>query len=69
MAQAAGPQNSFERIIEGIFALFILFVFGTEVFPTLLETLDYPLSSVTIYGALILAALAILLSIAEEFSR
>jgi hypothetical protein len=69
MAQAAGPQNSFERIIEGIFALFILFIFGTEVFPTLLETLDYPLSSFTIYGALFLTGIAIILSILGEFSR
>jgi hypothetical protein len=69
MAQAAGPQNSFERIIEGIFALFVLFIFGTEVFPTLLETLDYPLSPFVIYGSLFLAGVAILLSIVGEFSR
>jgi len=60
-------SDKFDRIIEVVFALFIVLIFATKIFPQLLETVDYPLSTWTVIGTTILVVIALILALLGEF--
>ena len=62
-------EDAIAHTLEAVLALFVLGVFITEIFPVLFEQLDYGLEyTLMFYLAGIVAGLAIILSVVEEWS-